>query len=71
MLLGQLTTFACVSYPFFQNLVDLAGSERLSHTLATGVRMVEGCKINQSLSNLGTVISKLAEGERYTLVPCI
>lgn len=46
------------------NLVDLAGSERLSHTLATGVRMVEGCKINQSLSNLGTVISKLAEGER-------
>eukprot|EP00388_Colpodella_angusta_P000028 GDKJ01000089.1.p1 GENE.GDKJ01000089.1~~GDKJ01000089.1.p1 ORF type:complete len:1113 (-),score=274.05 GDKJ01000089.1:137-3475(-) len=43
------------------HLVDLAGSERASKTQATGARLKEGSMINQSLSALGIVISKLAQ----------
>eukprot|EP00928_Gymnodinium_smaydae_P094536 TRINITY_DN7955_c0_g1_i1.p1 TRINITY_DN7955_c0_g1~~TRINITY_DN7955_c0_g1_i1.p1 ORF type:complete len:1153 (-),score=282.32 TRINITY_DN7955_c0_g1_i1:10-3468(-) len=43
------------------HLVDLAGSERASRTNARGVRLKEGCAINQSLSTLARVISALAE----------
>ncbi|CAE7271139.1 kif1, partial [Symbiodinium necroappetens] len=43
------------------NLVDLAGSERQKKTQATGTRLKEGAMINQSLSNLALVISRLAE----------
>ncbi len=43
------------------NLVDLAGSERLGQTGATGETLKEGLSINQSLSALCLVISKLAE----------
>ena len=37
-------------------LVDLAGSERISHSEATGVRLVEAAAINKSLSALGKVV---------------
>ena len=43
------------------NLVDLAGSERVRLTGATGVRLEESKKINQSLSALGNVIKALTE----------
>lgn len=43
------------------NLVDLAGSERLKVTGATGQRLEECKKINQSLSCLGNVISVLTD----------
>eukprot|EP00931_Biecheleriopsis_adriatica_P049595 TRINITY_DN28694_c0_g1_i1.p1 TRINITY_DN28694_c0_g1~~TRINITY_DN28694_c0_g1_i1.p1 ORF type:complete len:991 (-),score=232.42 TRINITY_DN28694_c0_g1_i1:40-2790(-) len=43
------------------NLVDLAGSERQKKTQATGSRLKEGAMINQSLSNLALVISRLAD----------
>ncbi|KAF4677783.1 hypothetical protein FOL47_010377 [Perkinsus chesapeaki] len=46
------------------NLVDLAGSERVRLTGATGVRLEESKKINQSLSALGNVISALTEASR-------
>ncbi|KAJ2005203.1 hypothetical protein GGI04_002337 [Coemansia thaxteri] len=42
-------------------LVDLAGSERAKSTMATGARLKEGGKINQSLAALGKVISALAD----------
>lgn len=42
------------------NLIDLAGSERAGSTGATGDRLAEGAKINQSLSVLGKVIGALA-----------
>lgn len=45
------------------NLVDLAGSERQKKTGATGLAALEGTKINLSLSNLGNVISALADGK--------
>eukprot|EP00762_Andalucia_godoyi_P002320 ANDGO_07594.mRNA.1 Kinesin-II 95 kDa subunit len=45
------------------NMVDLAGSERASKTGATGDRLVEGAKINLSLSALGNVISTLVDGK--------
>ncbi len=43
------------------HLVDLAGSERQSKTQATGKRLKEATKINQSLSTLGNVISALVD----------
>lgn len=43
------------------NLVDLAGSERVRVTGATGKRLEECKKINQSLSALGNVISALTD----------
>jgi len=43
------------------NLIDLAGSERAESTGATGDRLAEGAAINKSLSELGNVISALAE----------
>ena len=45
------------------NLVDLAGSERVRLTGATGVRLEESKKINQSLSALGNVIKALTESK--------
>ena len=45
------------------NLIDLAGSES-SRASSSGKRQVEGGYINKSLLTLGTVISKLAEGNR-------
>ncbi|KAJ1730799.1 hypothetical protein LPJ72_004283, partial [Coemansia sp. Benny D160-2] len=45
------------------SLVDLAGSERAAATMATGVRLKEGARINQSLAALGKVISALADQE--------
>eukprot|EP00826_Nyctotherus_ovalis_P011131 TRINITY_DN12906_c0_g1_i1.p1 TRINITY_DN12906_c0_g1~~TRINITY_DN12906_c0_g1_i1.p1 ORF type:complete len:468 (-),score=86.53 TRINITY_DN12906_c0_g1_i1:100-1503(-) len=47
------------------NLVDLAGSERLSITGATGKRLMECKRINQSLSVLGNVIAALVERRGY------
>ncbi|KAF4693699.1 hypothetical protein FOZ60_010372 [Perkinsus olseni] len=46
------------------NLVDLAGSERVRLTGATGIRLEESKKINQSLSALGNVIAALTEASR-------
>ena len=43
------------------NIVDLAGSERVRVTGATGKRLEECKKINQSLSCLGNVISALTD----------
>jgi Kinesin motor domain len=48
-------------------LVDLAGSERANRTEATGQRLVEGGKINKSLSTLGRVIAALADPRRQAL----
>jgi len=45
-------------------LVDLAGSERAKATEATGQRLVEGGKINKSLTTLGRVIAALADPRR-------
>ncbi|EAS01503.2 kinesin motor catalytic domain protein (macronuclear) [Tetrahymena thermophila SB210] len=45
------------------NLVDLAGSERVRVTGATGKRLEECKKINQSLSCLGNVISALTDSK--------
>ena len=47
------------------NLVDLAGSERAGKTGASGQRMEEAKKINQSLSALSNVISSLADGKAH------
>ncbi|KAJ2716944.1 hypothetical protein H4R19_000343 [Coemansia spiralis] len=51
------------------SLVDLAGSERANSTLATGVRLKEGARINQSLTALGKVISALAAQEKRAAGP--
>lgn len=51
------------------NLVDLAGSERVRVTGATGKRLEECKKINQSLSALGNVIAALTEKGNRNHVP--
>lgn len=51
------------------NLVDLAGSERVSVTGATGQRLEESKKINQSLSCLGNVISALTDQRGRSHIP--
>ena len=51
------------------NLVDLAGSERLSVTGATGIRLEECKKINQSLSALGNVIAALTDHKPRIHIP--
>jgi len=51
------------------NLVDLAGSERLKITGATGQRLEECKKINQSLSCLGNVIEVLVENKPGSHIP--
>lgn len=51
------------------NLVDLAGSERLKITGATGQRLEECKKINQSLSCLGNVISALVDNKPGSYIP--
>jgi len=51
------------------NLVDLAGSERPRLTGATGQRLEETKKINQSLSALGNVISALTERRGRAHIP--
>ena len=51
------------------NLVDLAGSERLKVTGATGKRLEECKKINQSLSCLGNVICFLVEHKNPKHIP--
>lgn len=52
-----------------QNLVDLAGSERLKVTGATGKRLEECKKINQSLSCLGNVICFQVEHKNPKHIP--
>lgn len=47
------------------NLVDLAGSENVKETGATGIVLKEAGKINQSLTVLSLVISKLISGESH------
>uniref|UniRef100_A0A8C0C8D8 Kinesin-like protein 6 n=1 Tax=Balaenoptera musculus TaxID=9771 RepID=A0A8C0C8D8_BALMU len=44
------------------NLVDLAGSERQKSSGSEGDRLREGSRVNLSLTNLGNVISALADG---------
>ncbi len=51
------------------NLVDLAGSERVRVTGATGKRLEESKKINQSLSCLGNVIAALTDAKSRTHIP--
>ena len=51
------------------NLVDLAGSERVRVTGATGKRLEESKKINQSLSALGNVIAALTDPRTRTHIP--
>ena len=51
------------------NLVDLAGSERVRYTGATGVRLEESKKINQSLSALGNVIAALTDSRGRVHIP--
>lgn len=51
------------------NIVDLAGSERVSISGATGNRLLESRKINQSLSALGNVISALTDLKARTHIP--
>lgn len=47
------------------HLVDLAGSERLSKTEASGLTAKQGAKINQSLLELGNVISALVTNKTH------
>eukprot|EP00210_Caulerpa_lentillifera_P001051 g1014.t1 len=51
------------------NLVDLAGSERVHVTGATGRRLEETKKINQSLSALGNVISAMTACTSRSHIP--
>ncbi|KAL0485807.1 kinesin-II subunit KRP95 [Acrasis kona] len=51
------------------NLVDLAGSERVRYSGATGQRLEESKKINQSLSCLGNVIAALTDPRGRQHIP--
>jgi hypothetical protein len=51
------------------NLVDLAGSERVRFSGATGQRLEESKKINQSLSALGNVIAALIDTKGRQHIP--
>ncbi|KFO25470.1 Kinesin-related protein 1 [Fukomys damarensis] len=54
------------------NLVDLAGSERQKSSGSEGDRLKEGSRVNLSLTNLGNVISALADaalGKRVLHIP--
>jgi hypothetical protein len=51
------------------NLVDLAGSERVRLSGATGQRLEESKKINQSLSALGNVIAALTDPRGRQHIP--
>ena len=57
----SLTTDETIERVARMRLVDLAGSERAKSTEATGQRLVEGGKINKSLTTLGRVIAALAD----------
>ena len=50
------------------SLVDLAGSEKTKKTQAKGIRLLEGTKINLSLSALGNVINALTN-KKISFVP--
>lgn len=50
------------------SLVDLAGSEKAKKTQAKGLRLLEGTKINLSLSALGNVINALTN-RKTSFVP--
>lgn len=60
----SLTTDETIERVARMRLVDLAGSERAKATEATGQRLVEGGKINRSLTTLGRVIAALADPRR-------
>ncbi|KAJ9637872.1 hypothetical protein H2199_007367 [Coniosporium tulheliwenetii] len=60
----SLTTDSVIERSARMRLVDLAGSERAKATEATGQRLVEGGKINKSLTTLGRVIAALADPKR-------
>jgi hypothetical protein len=60
----SLTTDETIERTARMRLVDLAGSERAKTTEATGQRLVEGGKINKSLTTLGRVIAALADPRR-------
>lgn len=60
----ELTTDETIERTARMRLVDLAGSERADRTEATGQRLVEGGKINKSLTTLGRVIAALADPRR-------
>ena len=45
------------------NIIDLAGSERTAKSEVTGQQLKEANSINESLMNLGIVVSSLSEGE--------
>ena len=47
----------------------MAGSERVGKTGATGQRLVESQKINQSLSALGNVIAALTDKKARSHIP--
>eukprot|EP01029_Cantina_marsupialis_P005141 TRINITY_DN154_c0_g1_i1.p1 TRINITY_DN154_c0_g1~~TRINITY_DN154_c0_g1_i1.p1 ORF type:complete len:894 (+),score=172.22 TRINITY_DN154_c0_g1_i1:98-2779(+) len=51
------------------NLVDLAGSERVRLSGATGLRLEESRRINQSLSALGNVIAALTDPKGRQHIP--
>ena len=50
-------------------LVDLAGSERLGKSGSEGERLVEACRINQSLSALCNVINALTDPKNKGHIP--